>query len=444
MAAIAENQDVGFTDINADIPALDFTAPSTRNATLSRLRSISQRKMNAYTNVMCGGSGTDFIALTARVTRSFDNRPRTAAEGPFIDLLESSMTHGGSHSVGHFDGYIVPKDEQVVTRLLFLREYQRAPWYAQEALVSGVDRNVEALALTAELLNTLDPDSALHFSRLTGAPVDVVLTPRDYPRDANDARLAHITLITDLFGEQGVRFMNVDQFRDHLKANRKRSTRKGLGMGPTKLEWWLSNTMPGGAWKQDHEWTTAFPGDMDAVLMRKSTTTGADEVAAVIEYKSDTKGYPIETEAAGNYKNDATRFNVLDDVCTILNVPLVMVFWSTQHRNAKVVFRNATTKNEESPKIVYAATYEEAAQRVGALILAKVGGVPAPAPAPVVNASQAPRFKLFHAPATPTVVRKPPVFVHAPVNDRGASNVSAFPRGAGGAAMFQRLAQRVA
>ncbi|MCA8448958.1 hypothetical protein [Burkholderia vietnamiensis] len=438
MATPFETQDAATHNDNDVLQSQDFTAPSTKHTTLAKLRTFSVRKMNAYTNAMCGAP-TDFIALTPRVTRSFDDRPRKPAEGPFIGMLEASMMRGGTFTVSGVDGYIVPKNTSTVSRLLFLREFVRAPWYEQDARVSGVDRNVEAIALTQQLLNeVVDADSTLHLSKLTGAPVDVVLTPRDYPRDANEARVPAITLVSDLFGEQSVRFMNVDQFRDHLEACKKRPSRKALRFCPTKLEHALANTVRGGAAKYDDQWTTAFPGDMDGILMSKD---GAHyKAAAVLEWKSDTEGYPIELESRNKYSNDGTRFNVLDDVCKVLNVPLVLVFWSTKHTDAKVVFRNATTGMEETPAIVHAQSYDEAAQKVGALILAKVGGVPTAAPAPVVNASQAPRFKLFHAtPSTPTVVRKPPVFVHAPANDRGASNVSAFPRGAGGSGAYQRV-----
>lgn len=425
-----------------DLQSQDLTLPSTKHATLSRLRAPMLRKMNAYTNIMCG-SPADFITLCPRITRSFDDRPRKPAEGPFTDLLEAAMTRDAKHSIARFDGYVIPKTTPVVTRLLYAREYTKAAWYEQEARISGVDRNVEALALTTELLNTIDSDSALNVSRLTGAPVDVVLTPRDYPRDASESRLPLITLVTDLFGDQTIRFLNVDQFRDHLVAQGKRATRKGMTFACTRLEMWLSNTVPGGAWKHDDQWTTAFPGDADAMLMGVNPTTGDQDPICVFEYKSDVAGYPIEQESRNKYSNDGTRFNVLDDLCNVLNVPLALVFWSTQHRNAKVVFRNAKTGTEETPSIVYAQTYEEAASKIGAIVMARMGVAPAPvAPAPVATSptSQAPRFKLFHATATPTVVRKPQAFVHAPANDRAASNVSAFPRGAGGSAMFKRLA----
>ncbi|HDR8994444.1 TPA: hypothetical protein QDB01_000321 [Burkholderia vietnamiensis] len=427
-----------------DLQAQDFTTPSTTHSILAKLRTFSARKQNAYTNVMCGAPA-DFIALCPRVTRSFDDRPRKPAEGPFIGMLEAAMTKDGTHTVSGVDGYIVPKNTTTVSRLLFLREFVRAPWYEQDVRMSGMDRSVEAIALTQQLLNeVVDSDSTLNLSKITGAPVDVVFTPRDYPRDASEARLPLITLVSDLFGDQGVRFLNVDQFREHLEKQGKRQSRKGMIYAPSRLEHFLSNTVKGGAQKYDDQWTTAFPGDMDGVLMRKD----GQGVAAVFEYKSDSTGMPIEQESRNKYSNDATRFNVLDDVCKVLNAPLVLVFWSTLHTNAKVVFRNATTGTEETPSVVYASSYDEAAAKVGAMILAKVGGSPAleaPAPAPVdlvdraPKASQAPRFKLLHA-TTPTTVRKPAVFVHAPATDRAASNVSAFPRGAN----LQRLAQRTA
>lgn len=304
----------------------------------------------------------DIVSLRRREVRSFDPSRSNPAGGDFVAVLEGEIAK--SHGLIQFDGYIVPKGKDKVTRLLFCREFDRERSYLDILGMGGViDRQIEALALSQELVKLIDVDRVVEFSRMIHAPVDFVFAPAGYPRDRREAENPNIIVVTDVYGDALVRRMNVAELRAHLEINGKRKTSKGLAYACTALEFHLAYV------DSEDSLVTAWPGDLDGLMMSPDTS----EPVAILEYKSDTRGIPLEAESKGRYKvADCTRFGVLDSVCRMLSVPLVLVFWSVHHADAKITVRCAHT-GEQSDTIIRADNRAHLAVKVADHLRATVG-----------------------------------------------------------------------
>jgi len=281
--------------------------------------------------------------LYQRITREHDNRKykRKPAKGNLIIKLEN-MINKSCYKVVEFDGYIIPIDGSKVTLLLYCREYNRDLNSLKiedlaNLLFDELKKEVE-FALSEKLTNIFDCSLACVFS------------PYDYPRDEQEAEEKDIIVFPYIEKKKILKKMNIKSFRNFLYDHKKRFTVKPLIFAPTKLEYYLSQ-LPYGQTK-----TIAFPGDADGIFMDEHYN-----ILAILEYKSDTYGKNINEERQDKYKEDTTRFNVLDDLCKLLDVPLIIIFWSDTHTKSKIIVRNANNKKEisfiiESENYSYLAT----------------------------------------------------------------------------------------
>jgi hypothetical protein len=130
----------------------------------------------------------------------------------------------------------------------------------------------------------------------------------------------------------------------------------------TKLEHYLANEKPEG-----QTVTYAFPGDLDGVLFDKNT----GDVKAIVEYKADTYNKSLEAESSSRYGDDKTRFQVLDDIGLLLGVPVIYVFWSVHHNDAKLVIRDAAMDaNKEI--IIRGSAYPELSEKIADIVREEV------------------------------------------------------------------------
>ncbi len=355
---------------------------------LSRIRELAAQKHLVYTEILLGtseiGQNTESpLYLNERVPRKFDGSiySRNPAISDFLGLLEKTFSN--DFTLAKFDGYIVPTDGDCVTRLLFCREYTRRQSY-KDILRTGADCDIEAYQLTKELFAELDAWRTVFFSRETKAAIDFLFVPYGYPANEMEAESKLITIVRDIFGDLTIDQMSVQDLRRYLESQRKRKTSKGLTFACTKLEHYLANVKSHG-----ESLVTAFPGDVDGVLFDKDS----GNLLAILEYKSDTINKPIVSESSSNYGNeDKTRLMVLDDICNILNLPLIFVFWSVHHTDAKVTVRN-TSYGTNKEHILRCSTYRELAENINKLAksilltapLSVVPSIQSPVPVPVVT-----------------------------------------------------------
>ena len=284
--------------------------------------------------------------LYERITREHDGgiEYRRPAKGALINHLEN-IIHSTKYSLIGFDGYIIPKDILEVTLLLFCREYD-------EEQLKNNSTEERAKALFDELKVELDFDLACEFAKQLNCNIACVFTPYDYPKNNVEVKEQNILLLPQINNKRTVKKQNVDEFREFLKDHKKRYSRKPVTFIPTKLEYYLANVA-------DTEWKIAFPGDADGILMDEDYN-----VQAILEYKSDTQGNILKEEAIKKYEADSTRFNVLDDFCKLLNVPLIVIFWSDTHSNAKITIRNSLKGIENSLPIIKSNDYYSCADKI--------------------------------------------------------------------------------
>ncbi|QKJ26178.1 hypothetical protein ACBT_0194 [Aliarcobacter cibarius] len=288
--------------------------------------------------------------LYDRVTREHDNREykRKPAKGDLILELEKIINL--THKIIGFDGYIIPKNGSRVTLLLYCREYN-------QELVK--DKELVALAqiLFDEMNKAIDFKIAIEFSKKLKCDLTCVFIPYNYPKDDEQAIEQEIILFPKINIEKKVKRTNVDGLRLLLKNYEKRFTRKAVTFIPTKLEYYLANI-------PKDQWKIAFPGDADGIFMDENYN-----VQAILEYKSDTQGRILEEESIQKYNADSTRFSVLDDFCKLLNVPLVVVFWSDTHSNTKITIRNSVKGIENSLPIIKSNDYNSCAKKIYDVLL---------------------------------------------------------------------------
>ncbi len=288
--------------------------------------------------------------LYERITREHDNRKykRKPAKGNLI--LELERIINSTHKIIGFDGYVIPKNGNRVTLLLYCREYN-------QELVKDTELADLARILFDEMDKEVDFNIARKFSKKLECDLSCVFTPYNYPKDDEDALKKEIILFPKINIEKKVKRINVDGLRVLLKNYEKRATRKPVTFIPTRLEYYLAN-IPRDQWK------IAFPGDADGILMDENYN-----VQAILEYKSDTQGRILEEESIQKYTADSTRFSVLDDFCKLLDVPLVVVFWSDTHSNTKITIRNSAKGIENSLPIIKSNDYSSCAKEIYDVLL---------------------------------------------------------------------------
>lgn len=288
--------------------------------------------------------------LNKRTTRAHDARDykRKPAKGQLIVKLEEHINK--THLIIEFDGYIIPVDGKKVTLLLYCREYNAE-------LVKDIDMKDLANKLYEELQKEVRFDLSLRLAAAFDCSLSCVFPPYNYPKNEKDANTKAIIVFPRIEKKKSVLKMNIDSFKDFLLKHEKRYTTKSLTFAPTKLEYFLSQIPEG------QRNTIAFPGDADGILMDKDYN-----IIAILEYKSDTYGKKINEESRTKYKDDTTRFNVLDDFCKLLKVPLVIIFWSDTHTKTKITIRNATNCKEVS-LILEENNYDDLSVSVSNVIL---------------------------------------------------------------------------
>lgn len=185
----------------------------------------------------------------------------------------------------------------------------------------------------------------------------MLIVPYNYPTSKEESIERKIILFPHIETKRTLIKMNTCDFQKFLKDNKKRYTTKSMTFACTKLEYFLSQIPQG---KNN---TIAFPGDADGILMDNRYN-----IIAILEYKSDTYGKVIENESRTKYKEDSTRYNVLDDLCKLLKVPLVIIFWSDTHTKTKITIRNAKSKKEVS-LILESDSYDDLAIKIKSEIL---------------------------------------------------------------------------
>jgi len=290
------------------------------------------------------------VLLYKRITREHDNRKytRKPAKGNLIIKLEKLINE--THLLIEFDGYIIPKNEKRVTLLLYCREYNTE-------LVKDVEDKILAKKLFDELKKEVEFDIALKLSSLFKCSIACVFSPYDYPQNQEQSEESSIMLFPRIEQKRSYIRANTQYIKSFFMQHEKRATTKNLTFACTKLEYFLSQIPEG------QKNTIAFPGDADGVLMDNNY-----KIIAILEYKSDTQGRKLENESIHKYKVDTTKYNVLDDFCILLNVPLVIIFWSDTHTKTKIIVRNAENKKNIS-FILEAKNYDELALKIKDILI---------------------------------------------------------------------------
>lgn len=283
--------------------------------------------------------------LYERITREHDNRKykRKPAKGSLIIKLEELVNI--TQNIVGFDGYIIPKNSIDVTLLLYCREYN-------EQDVIGYKTSDLAAALFDALEKEINFEIAKQFAEKLECGIACVFTPYDYPNGDFEIDQKKIVLFPEINKRRTVKKQNIKQFREFLKYHKKRYSKKPVTFIPTKLEYFLANN-------PENEWKIALPGDADGIFMDEDYN-----VQAILEYKSDTKGKILDEESIEKYEIDSTRFNVLDDFCKKLEVPLIVIFWSDTHCNAKITIRNANKGAERSLPILKSDNYDSSSEKI--------------------------------------------------------------------------------
>lgn len=352
-----QNKEKVPSNSNPNSPAPDV-AGFARDHALARLLEVAALRYSVFTQLLLSDLSTPGPAQAALTLhpreprRQGDGDPsgRQPARAAFVAKLEELLEK--TFGLAKFDGYVVPSGEDCVTRLLFCREYERSPDYLAKIQPSP-DRLIEAYALTRLLFGEISPTETYRFSQQLKAPVDLVFTPKGFPKNDEDAQKQRLTLVEDVFGSPNVSLLNVPQLRERLKAQGKRETDKELTFACTKLEHYMAKSTQG-------KRVIAFPGDLDGALLH----SGSGKVLTLLEYKSDTKGADLATEAASKYASkDKTRFAVLDSLGRALTCNVGLLFWSDTHTNAKLVQRDPRTGHEVEFEI-HASSYDDLAQKV--------------------------------------------------------------------------------
>lgn len=306
------------------------------------------------------------IELLERTPKDYSSNGkcgREPAKGDLVTEIESYCVEHGI-KLATFDGYIVPKkDSSRVSKLFFCREFSSIQ---QHGLITD-DQYIKAVKL---LIDDVDLVALQAFSEILNTTVDFVIVPKNYPKDKKTAQEKSIFIIKNILGEFSKEKLNVNDFREYLKKSEKRLTTKSMTFSPTKLEYYLANvkrpaySIVDKDTKETVEMDYAFPGDADGVLFDENMNP-----FCLLEYKSDTQNNNQNEENMNRYPVDATRFEVLEDLSNILKVPLVIIFWSDHHNNAKISWKLPTlAKGFE--KLIKAENYEELAERIMAYIKA--------------------------------------------------------------------------
>jgi len=269
--------------------------------------------------------------LYKRITREYDDRvyKRKPAKGSLIIEFEN-IINNSDNLVVEFDGYIIPVDGSKVTLLFYCREYNRE-------LSNTLELRDLANLLFTELKKEVDFDLAEKLANKFKCSLACVFSPYDYPLNEKEVKEDKIIVFPYIEKKKVLKLMNIEKFRNLLLNHRKRTTKKPLVFASTKLEYYLAKIPLG------QKTTIAFPGDADGILLDKN-----HNILAIFEYKSDTYGKNISEENILKYKEDVNKFRVLDDLCKMVSVPLVVIFWSDTHTKCKIIIRNSFNGKEIS------------------------------------------------------------------------------------------------
>ena len=298
------------------------------------------------------------VSLVERRTRTHDDKKlkygRQPAKGSLISFLEKNF-QTNAYKVATFDGYIIPKNQQKVTRVLFCREYE-----TQHSNSLSIEQIL--YQCTKQLLNDTDLIALYEFADKLKSAVDIIFVPYNFPRSTHEENLLEISLIKDIYNQK-IKFsqVNIQGLRKHLEECGKRKTYKKMTFSPTKLEYYLANS------EHDGKGVIAFPGDADGILFDKEMN-----IKCILEYKADTQNNNISEEKQDKYKDDSTRFEVLDDLVVSLKVPLIIVFWSDRHTNSKLIvrFQKESGKFSEYEKVInYVNNYQTLSSEIYTFIL---------------------------------------------------------------------------